>query len=790
MVRSFSSRGIASVFGLLVTLPAVAATPGPDPVEKAAAALKATQIEIGNLESALAVMGESIRHLTAETRYFPIERRLLDADLLFETGDYGQAAILYRDLLENPSFRGQPGYFKVVFKLAESLFQTKNYVPSRHYFRMAAVPEAGPDYPVAVARLFEIAVIRRDFSGCERLEPLVASLAEHSPDVLYSYGKYLYHLGRTLEAEENLARVPPGASSFSRARYFLGVLAVKSQRLEAALDQFVAAGSQPASGPGDVDVQGLAYLSRARILASLERFDEALEALRAVPVTSSVYPESLFDAAWISVQRGDSESAIHALDILALTQPTGDLALRASALRGRVLARADDPALALEAYEGISSDLTPLAADLDRLSQNPSGLVAFFEWVTANQAEKLRLEVPVGDRAATWLQTDPDMVTLIAMFRDLAAESEGLAAGIEMADRLLWTLRSEGKIVSFPVLKDHILRLKETENRFLSAAVSALDGAKAAFTGRLVGEAGARYQAALQARGLAEREMARIPRSYEAFIERERDVLSRYREIERDLFLVGSVLDMQVGQVLAVEDWLREARARGDPTLTEKREADVRATLNQEKRHLEAIRGDIARLRETLQRETVKVESQTELLSDDDARRSALWKALLDEARALETATQSLQGGLGELGRDTARLVFRASEGSGRVAPLVGAVHEIAERGAAEIEAIVVRERQRLQAALAELQKTDLDIQAFARTDGMDVFRRISARLKDVLLEAEVGLVDMSWERAQKLSESLRKLGLERAEKVRTLGRIEEMVRLGPGTQEAPTGEK
>ncbi len=783
--RSSSRGAVAFVATLMVGSAAVAAPPGPDlkAVEKAAAALKTREVEVGNLESALAVAGDAIRHLAAETRFFPTERRLLDADLLFETGDHERAAILYRDLVENPSFRGQPGYHKALFKLAESLFRTRNYVSSRHYFQRAAVPESGPSYPVAIGRLFEIAVITKDFSGCERLESLVGSFAESSPDLLYSYGKYLYHRGRTSEAEETFARVPAGAPSFSRSRYFLGVIASKTGRMDAALDHFASAGSQAPSRPGDEDVQGLAHLARARILSRLEKFEEALLATQQVPVTSSVYPESLYDAAWIDFRRGNLAPAAHALDILLLTQPTGDLALRASALRGRILTRLEDPEAAQEAYEEISASLTPLATDLDRISRDPKGLEAYFDWVTATQADRLRVEAPVGERAAAWLQSDPDMATITAMFRDLASERENLEAGLEMADRMLWTLRSGGKIVSFPALKDRILRLKETENGFLAAAVSALDGAEPVFAGRVAGEAGARYETAVQARGRAARDLARLPRSYEGYIERERSVLSGYRDVERQLFLVESVLDAEADQVLAIEEWLREARARGDRRLTEARESQVRALLTEEKASIEGIRRDVARLRETLEREMVTAESQAEMISDDDVLRGDLWKVLLEEARALEAAGATLGGAPGRLGHDTALLVQRAAQGAGAVAPLVQAVLEVAERGAAELETMVARERERLTAALSELQKTSLDFQTFARTDGTEVFRRISARLKDVLLEADLGLVDMAWEREQRLSEALRKMGQERAEKIRSLGRVEGMVRSAPAAE-------
>ncbi len=785
MVRVSSTGGWIAVLATVVALSARAAPPGPDlkVLEKAQAVLKTREVEVGNLESALAVAREAIQSLAAEARHFPTERRLLDADLLFETEAYDRAAILYRDLVENPSFHGQPGYHKALFKLGESLFRVRNYVSSRHYFQRAAVPEAGPNYPVAVARLFEIAVATRDFSGCERLESLVASFAASTPDLLYSYGKYLYHRGRVAEAEETFARVPAGAPSYSRARYFLGVIAAKTGRLDAALDHFAAAGAQAPSGPGDEDVQGLAHLARARVLARLEKYDEAIQAAQQVPPTASAYPESLYDTAWFEYQRGKLEAASHALDILFLTQPTGDLALRASALRGRVLTRLEDPQAAQEAYEDISANLSPLAADLDRMARDPRGLEAYFDWVLATEEERLRMEAPVAERTAAWLQTDPDMAAITAMFRDLAHERQELAAGVEMADRLLWTLRSGGTIVPFPALKERVLRLKEVENGFLMTAVAALGGVEAVFAGRVPGEAGARYAAAVQARRRAERDLGRLPRDYEAYLRREQSVLSGYREVERQLFLVWSVLESQQRQVLAMDEWLRDARARGDARLTEQREAEIRAALEHERRTLDGVRQEVARLREIVEREMVTAESQAELISSDDAVRADLWKVALEEAQVLDEVADLMGGPEGRIAKDAALLVRRAFSGSSGVGPLVQAVLEVAQRGAAELEAEVTRERERLQAAHSDVQKTSLDFQTFARTEGNAVFRRIAARLKDVLLEADLGLVDMAWAREQRVSEALRKMGQEHAARLRSLGQVEGMVRQAPPAQ-------
>jgi len=249
--------------------------------------------------------------------------------------------------------------------------------------------------------------------------------------------------------------------------------------------------------------------------------------------------------------------------------------------------------------------------------------------------------------------------------------------------------------------------------------------------------------------------------------------------VERQLFFVESFLTSQQRQILAIEEWLREARARGDQRLNDEREAEIRRTLDAEKRNLDGVRREADALRENLNREMVTVQSQSELLAEDDAVRDRLWKVLAEESRALEAVSAALDPDTAALAQKAAAIVSRGAADATSVAPLIQNVMEIADRGASELARVVSRERERLQEALSELEKTRLDSEAFARTDANDVFRRISGRLKDVLLEADLGLVDMAWSQERALSEQLRQMGTERAERLRTLGRVEEMVRKG-----------
>ena len=738
------------------------------------------QTTVGNLESALVVNRNDISNMVAQVRYFPIERRLLDADLFFEMKDYEKAATLFRDLVDNPAFRDQPGYYKALYKLGESLYRLRNLQSARHYLKMVATPAAGPDFSAALARLFEIAVQTHDFTDCDKWEALVAQGS--SPEAAYAFGKYLHSRGRKADAQQAFARVPAGSPPFARAQYFLGVIEAENSRMEPALSFFTnAAGVAPTAG-SDTDVQGMSILARARILHELARFPDALMALQQVDARSSAFLDSLYDTAWIYLRMTELEKAAHALDILLMSSPPGEMALRANALRGRILTRLNDPDGATEAYQDVSNTLGPVTAELDKISSEPGALGAYFQWVMDRNAASLKLEVPISEKTAKWLESDRDMGSIVGMFKDVARERDDVRESMEVVEKLLWALDSGGKLEAFPALKDKYLHLKEAESKFVEVGVAAADLLVEATSARLTGDAKTAYDGAVKARKQAVAAQANAPKTYQDFIGREKKTTEEYKELEKMLFQVESLLRILRQQVLAVEEWLREQKFResGVP-MTPEREVAVRAEIDAVKAQLVSFNAEASRIRDAMERDTLTNASVAAAMAEESALRHGLEKALLAEAEALRAGSTMLDAGLAELAGGAATLVGRAVAGGASVEPVSRGLMDVADKGAAEFKDTVLREKSRLESEIGELQKAEMDSRAFAQSEGAQVFRGVKDRLGEVLLEADLGLVDMAWQREQAIGDKLKLLGSERAEKMKGVAQMEAILKTTGG---------
>ena len=86
------------------------------------------------------------------------------------------------------------------------------------------------------------------------------------------------------------------------------------------------------------------------------------------------------------------------------------------------------------------------------------------------------------------------------------------------------------------------------------------------------------------------------------------------------------------------------------------------------------------------------------------------------------------------------------------------------------IKRLVDLERGNIDGYSDQIQLQDSDAHRIAKSRGETLFEEASQRIDQVVLEAEVGLIDVAWERKQAKTDEIRELSEEKAGKLRTLG--------------------
>jgi hypothetical protein len=487
------------------------------------------------------------------------------------------------------------------------------------------------------------------------------------------------------------------------------------------------------------------------------------------------------DLAWIYLKTNKEDLAVQALDCVLMGTSAGPLALSAQALKGRILSRSEEAGDARRAYDDVTESLGPVVNDLDRLSNDPALMETFFTWVLQRDSKSFEATLPISLAAARWLEGDEGVSEVVKTLDDVAKEKTYVEEASQMAEKLLATLRSQDVVVSFPAIKDNYLKTKEIENRAVDLALSAAKTMEAVLMGRVEGQTFVQYQQAVSNRKKAQEGFARVPLDYQAMKKREEDTTEGLKAIETELFKVEATLETERKEVVAMEEWLSDARARRAEQLTEEKEKEFRGLLGEEKKHLQEIFESAKAVRKDLEQARIAMAGKSGLLEDDDRVRGDLWKALLEEASALKEVAKSEGGDLSLASQEAAGLIGECAQVAEQVRAVGSLLDRLAKEGASEFERVVAREKERLDNVLADLKKLEMDAILFSRNEGRMMVQAAASRIHDVLLEADLGLADMAWNKVHGLHERLKKISGEESKRLERLRAAEEMLKTSGG---------
>src|SRR5262249_7828962 len=151
------------------------------------------------------------------------ERRLIDAQVLYELKNYEAASIILFDVVEK--YPNSPAYPEALFYLADSLYLKRDFLSSRRFFeKIVEVGPQNPRYQESLQRLIELSLYTGDYSPVDGyIAKLDATqIVKPLPSVPYVKGKYYYFRHQYDKSLDAFKTIGPDHKYFFHATYFVG----------------------------------------------------------------------------------------------------------------------------------------------------------------------------------------------------------------------------------------------------------------------------------------------------------------------------------------------------------------------------------------------------------------------------------------------------------------------------------------------------------------------------------------------------------------------------------------
>jgi tetratricopeptide (TPR) repeat protein len=699
-------------------------------------------------------------------------QRFSDGEIQYLLADYGTAAVLFYDLVANKEFQASPRYPDALFYLADSLYQQKNYLGARLYLRQLLQLRRGR-YKEALARYLEIAGRLNEFAGIDDYISQARGLSggELPPELTYVYAKWLFRRGdlpleervrRSRAAFEPLARDVGGPFSL-QAAYFIGVGHVRLRAWDDAIKQFLAVAAAEPRDEKARAVRELADLSLGRVYFEQGKYDEAIDRYARVPQQSDAFPDALYEIAWSFVRKGELEKAKNATEVLLLVAEDSVLAPEARILQGTLLQKLQKYDDAIDTYTQVINSYAPVRDEIDALLSVNKDPVQYFDELLARNEKSLDVTRLLPPVALKWASTRQEVAEAVEITAALDQGRRGIAESRAIADRILKSLDERG-LESFPVLQEGYTRA--------DAVDTALTRAEAQLTlieEQLVGERmGAEARGQLEALKARQAELKRridtLPTTTEEVKARRERLQAIVDALDQQAFRLGIDIQSQAAQLTAIRKFVDDTRSQRKDSPADEKAFLEKVTLEQ--RALDGMQAQLDELRAQLLAERNNADKAV----GGEGQLRKQYAELLEQERALLAQSR------GGLDGDAQQVLRRAdvvrADADGlreRVTRSKGIVRERVARRAQKLREQVLLEQQLIEGYAAETQAVTGETRNLVGRIAFDSFRRVRQSFYDLVLKADVGVVDVAFQRKQDKTSSIQKLATQKDRELKQL---------------------
>lgn len=755
---------------LAAALPAsdAAAQAPPGALERAEGELRELTARLDDAERAASRPEESPRERAARF-HEQAQRRIAAED------DAGALALLSL-ALQVPEFRASPALWEATWAQAEVLRRLELWSSALSRYRELLAAPGAPRAAEAAVRALDCAVHLGRWAEADEHYQAALRLSGREPpaEARYLAAKAAWRRPegtreqRARRALELLARV--GRPWHVHAAYFRGALRVALAEHGAALLELDGCAlSDPGEGGarGAGRVRDLCAVGAARIIAAQGRHREAADAYSRIPVWSATFPDATYEGAYAWLRAGRPDLALRHVAILAELMADSPLGPQASLLRGNLLAQAGRWNEAVESYNRVINQYAPIRDEVEAilaLSDDPARV--FDELVGHPDAEG---GSGLPQAASRWAARRPEMAPAMSLVATLEATQRELAEARLVGDRLDALLTRNYGLAASPVLEEAYQRADEVHTDAVW-----MEGLLAGEELRRLPQSPARLRLeAMQKEMQPLEEAARLlPSASREMDARRKDALVRLQSLQRRLGEIARLAEGVEISAAGLRTYLEQNRG-------ELKGGQERPLIAEElRRHREIAAGYRAEVAQMAQAVNRELDVAGRGLRPDEERTRHEYRR---EVGRLVEALQPTRRALSQAERDG---LARFDAARARLADLVGRADRLKRatlaRARADVEKVRARaaaERKELEEAGRELERSRAAARRVVGKVAARAFREVQRTFYDLVLQADVGIIDVAWTRKRDRLDNIQALSSRKSDDLRAI----EAAGAGPG---------
>jgi len=333
--------------------------------------LAGVSARIGDVEGSLRALQEDFSSRTGLMGSGEARMRYTEAVYYYLVADYGKAARAFFTLVESGALKEKGLLADSEWFLGESLFEMGNLTLAEEAYQ--AIINQGFEHLLfadAVRRQLEVYGITGQADRFYSLynSYVVTNRVQPNDLIVYTLAKSFYRQNDLLRAKSLFTDIQPDSPLYGKSRYFLGTVRVVEKNLPAAIEEFKKVTEVSADDEKLVEVLELAHLALGRLYFETGDLDASSSHYQRIGRDSKYFSEALYEVVWTFIKNESFNEALRAVEIFLLAFPEHQFTAELKLLQGNLHMKLSNYKQALDTYEGVVQEYSPIQIRLDQLA--------------------------------------------------------------------------------------------------------------------------------------------------------------------------------------------------------------------------------------------------------------------------------------------------------------------------------------------------------------------------------------------------------------------------------------
>jgi tetratricopeptide (TPR) repeat protein len=724
--------------------------------------------------------------------------RIAAGDMLLRNKDYDRAIEALSKVLElyRQGKAPEAAYADASLLIGEAYMSTKQYLSGRRHFREILDNGARSPYDGfvgrALSRLVDIALRTDDLPGLdyvfERLSKLPAT--DRTGSLAYARAKALYAKKDYAAAKAAVNVVRAGSPYTAQAQYLLGVVLLKEAlaatpvapapavaatpgapgapppapppdaRFVQAIEQFRKVTRMPATTPEQEHVLDLAWMAIGRLFYETNNYLDSVDAYSHVGRNSPEFSTALYEIAWVFVRLGDFSRAQRALEVLTITDPNNLELVDGSLLRADLMLRAGDFQNALALYRNVREHFDPIRKSVDDFLASTSDPAVYYDKLTADDAT-MATETKLPKVALEWAREQAEDEHVFGMIDDVTRSRDLVKRSRKLAVKLDAVLSVPTRAKAFPELRLGIQHSMSLMNKIAKARSTLAEGMD-----DVAGDAGGELGRVRSERRALQKRLGWLPVTDGDFLRRDDSGDRQWNKVSQVLQSLTVEADKLAAMVNGLKRVVKDADQYGvtaDATSRERFKLEIEAN----ERDLATYNKRIEVYRDAIDNGRAKIGLGDQRYNDDDDARKRFRELFAREVAMVAAGQDSRSAG--DYAKGIQSLLGRADIDEQRLEATRANLEKQALDQAQVLRAQIAAEVVALETYSQNLDGLDQQARLLVGEIAMKNFALVRDRVKNIVLRADVGIVQQAWEVREEQRVRVRNLQRERAREEQSL---------------------